>query len=204
MSYSPRYLRLLLAFLVPIGIAVMGQSQRALLRDDCSDPDAFLDFSLLAENLESSGVADGRSPRVSGDVILGETQFEVRAVRTRRISNALIAPDRLFTGAMDPDGIEEIVRGKGADRIPVTIKTGHRQTTRRLVAYVYLHSGKAIRSPYRQRLREAVYVLWPGATPIEIVAAFAEVHVSNYADARADVIDWLGRVWFHYKSACRS
>lgn len=204
MSYSPRYLRMLLALLVPIGITVMVQSQRSLDRDDCSDPDAFLDFSLLAENLEFSGIAEGRSPRVSGNVILGGTRFEVRAIRTRRISNALIAPDRLFTRAMDPDEIEEIVLGEGVDRIPVTIKTGNRQTTRRLVAYMYLHSGKAIRSPYRERLIEALDVLLPGATPVEVVAAFAEVHVSQYADARAGVIEWLERVWFHYKETCRS
>ena len=204
MSYSPRYLKMLLALLVPIGIVVIGQSQRALHWDDCSDPDAFLDFSLLAENLELTRVADGSLPRASGDVILGGTRFEVRVVRTRRISNALIAPDRLFSEAMDPDGIEEIVLGEGADRIPITIKTGHRQTTRRLVAYIYLHSGKAIRSPYRQRLMEAVSVLLPGATPIEVVAAFAEVHVSKYDDARAEVIGWLERVWFHYKDACRA
>jgi hypothetical protein len=135
---------------------------------------------------------------------LGGTRFEVRAIRTRRISNALIAPDRLFTRAMDPDEIEEIVLGEGVDRIPVTIKTGNRQTTRRLVAYMYLHSGKAIRSPYRERLIEALDVLLPGATPVEVVAAFAEVHVSQYADARADVIEWLERVWFHYKETCRS
>ena len=204
MSYSPRYLRMLLALLVPIGITGMVQSQRSLDRDDCSDPDAFLDFSLLAENLEFSGIAEGRTPRVSGNVILGGTRFEVRAIRTRRISNALIAPDRLFTRAMDPDEIEEIVLGEGVDRIPVTIKTGNRQTTRRLVAYMYLHSGKAIRSPYRERLIEALDVLLLGATPVEVVAAFAEVHVSQYADARADVIEWLERVWFHYKETCRS
>jgi hypothetical protein len=204
MSYSPRYLKLTLALLFVLAIAITSGRLRGLNdREGCRDFDAFMDFAPFASQIQNRPEGANNRNRLRGDVRLADAPFELVVMRNYGLSSAVISPASILDSEWDPDRSRVVYVGEDDDQMAVMFAYAESNIAQQIVVYVYLYSGRSIRSPFVQRMREVPSALWKGSAPIDLVMISGMVRSVKADGVEREILDWMQQIWTHYRETCR-
>jgi hypothetical protein len=204
MSYSPRYLKLTLALLFVLAIAITGGKLQGLNdREGCRDYDAFMDFAPFASEIQNRPEGANDRKRLRGNIRIADASFEFVVMRSFGLPSAVISPASILGSKWDPDRSRVVYVGEDDDQMAVVFTHAESGVARQMAVYVYLYSGRSIQSPFAQRIMEAPSALWNGSAPIDLVMVSGAVRRGKVDRVEREILDWMQRLWTHYRATCR-